>query len=64
MFQGYCRESGIAIFARRGTRIHVHSHFKERVRTKFCELFNQWPNLKNLSGGLNLSHGLNMVSST
>ena len=22
---------------------------------------NQWPNLKNLSGGLNLSRGLNMV---
>ena len=25
---------------------------------------NQWPNLKNLSGGLNLSRGLNMVGST
>ena len=24
----------------------------------------QWPNLKNLSGGLNLSRGLNMVGST
>ena len=24
----------------------------------------QWPNLKNLSGGLNLSRGLNMVVST
>ena len=23
-----------------------------------------WPNLKNLSGGLNLSHGLNMVGPT
>jgi len=23
-----------------------------------------WPNLKNLSGGLNLSRGLNMVGST
>ena len=27
-------------------------------------LCNRWPNLKNLSGSLNLSHGLNMVSST
>ena len=25
---------------------------------------NQWPNLKNLSGGLNLSRGLNMVCFT
>ena len=25
---------------------------------------NLWPNLKNLSGGLNLSRGLNMVGST
>jgi len=24
----------------------------------------QWPNFKNLSGGLNLSRGLNMVGST
>jgi len=24
----------------------------------------QWPNLKNLSGGLNLSRGLNIVGST
>ena len=24
----------------------------------------QWPNLKNLSGGLNFSRGLNMVGST
>ena len=24
----------------------------------------QWPNLKNLSGNLNLSRGLNMVGST
>ena len=24
----------------------------------------QWPNLKNLNGGLNLSRGLNMVGST
>ena len=28
------------------------------------EVCNQWPNLKNLSGGLNLSRGLNMVGST
>ena len=28
------------------------------------ENINQWPNLKNLSGGLNLSLGLNMVGST
>jgi len=28
------------------------------------DLFEQWPNLKNLSGGLNLSRGLNMVGST
>jgi len=27
-------------------------------------LRNPWPNLKNLSGGLNLSRGLNMVGST
>ena len=26
--------------------------------------FSLWPNLKNLSGGLNLSPGLNMVDST
>jgi len=26
--------------------------------------YNQWPNLKNLSGGLNLSRGLNIVGST
>ena len=26
--------------------------------------YNQWPNLKNLSGGLNLSRGLSMVVST
>ena len=24
----------------------------------------QWPNLKNFSGGLNLSRGLNMIGST
>ena len=29
-----------------------------------CLLLNQWPNLKNLSGGLNLSRGLYMVYST
>ena len=28
------------------------------------KLIEQWPNLKNLSGGLNLSRGLNMVGST
>ena len=28
------------------------------------EIINQWPNLKNLSGGSNLSRGLNMVGST
>ena len=28
------------------------------------DIFKQWPNLKNLSGGLNLSRGLNMVRST
>jgi len=27
-------------------------------------LRHQWPNLKNLSGGLNLSRGLNMVGFT
>ena len=27
-------------------------------------MIKQWPNLKNLSGGLNLSRGLNMVGST
>ena len=30
----------------------------------FCVLCLLWPNLKNLSGGLNLSRGLNMVGST
>jgi len=28
------------------------------------KLYTPWPNLKNLSGGLNLSRGLNMVGST
>ena len=28
------------------------------------EIVKLWPNLKNLSGGLNLSRGLNMVGST
>ena len=27
-------------------------------------ILGQWPNLKNLSGGLNLNRGLNMVGST
>jgi len=27
----------------------------------FLKLPNQWPNINNLSGGLNLSRGLNMV---
>jgi len=31
------------------------------LRKLLCE---QWPNLMNLSGGLNLSRGLNMVGST
>jgi len=30
----------------------------------FLDKKDQWPNLKNLSGGLNLSRGLNMVGST
>ena len=39
-----------------GSKLHLIFH---RV-----ELNKPWPNLKNLSGGLNLSHGLNMVGST
>ena len=37
-----------------------------RVGTEQTNLaqVNQWPNLKNLRGGLNLSRGLNMVGST
>ena len=36
-----------------------------KMREFFHENFvEQWPNLKNLSGGLNLSRGLNMVGST
>ena len=33
-------------------------------RTNDCVKKEQWPNLKNMSGGLNLSRGLNMVGST
>ena len=39
-----------------------------RLLGRFVPIFyfncEQWPNLKNLSGGLNLSRGLNMVGST
>ena len=34
------------------------------ISANLVQPFDQWPNLKNLSGGLNLSRGLNMVSST
>ena len=34
------------------------------LKLECSNLCNQWPNLKNLSGGLNLSRGLNMVGST
>ena len=44
------------------SRIH-NSTLKSFSRVKF-ELEVLWPNLKNLSGSSNLSHGLNMVSST
>ena len=38
----------------------------KKLTIKSCELklYDLWPNLKNLSGGLNLSRGLNMVDST
>ena len=34
------------------------------LRLTYLNIGNLWPNLKNLSGGLNLSPGLNMVDST
>ena len=34
--------------------------FKPRQNDNIFRIIEQWPNLKNLSGGLNLSHGLNM----
>ena len=49
---------------------HRMSHKKITLKTNWINLsivgFKevQWPNLKNLSGGLNLSRGLNMVAST
>jgi len=39
----------------------MHQSKTQNDSTKF---FNQWPNLKNFRGGLNLSRGLNMVGST
>ena len=40
--------------------------FKTIKKAQNRDLFqnDQWPNLKNLSGGLNLSRSLNMVGST
>ena len=35
-----------------------------KFKTFFRTFRDQWPNLKNLSGGLNLSRGLNMVGFT
>ena len=37
---------------------------KAKVSTVNIEIEDRWPNLKNFSGGLNLSRGLNMVDST
>ena len=37
---------------------------RQQDNMKTRQFWNQWPNLKNLSGGLNLSRGLNMVGST
>ena len=34
------------------------------LKINFKIISSQWPNLKNLSGGLNLSRGLNMLGST
>ena len=52
----------------------AYSYRRRRVGSKitrgvslqniFNEISKQWPNLMNLSGGLNLSRGLNMVDST
>ena len=42
----------------------VSSFVGHPILTEQITIFNQWPNLKNLSGGLNLSRGLNMVGST
>ena len=44
------------------SRIH-NSTLKSLILCEF-ELEGLWPNVKNLSGSSNLSHGLNMVSST
>jgi len=43
----------------------LHPNRKEEIEDPdLVQVHNQWPNLKNLSGGLNLSRGLNMVGST
>ena len=42
----------------------VPAEKRQYLQAMHNDLFEQWPNLKNLSGGLNLSRGLNMVGST
>ena len=42
---------------------YLHDRKTDLLLMQFCQK-NLWPNLKNLSGGLNLSRGLNMVGST
>ena len=55
--------SNIAFFHRFPVEKEVVNLEKDSPR--FMNILgNQWPNLKNLSGGLNLSRGLNMVGST
>ena len=54
-------ESNVNVFVFTGlTRVK----FNHAYMALLCSLKAQWQNLKNLSGGLNLSRGLNMVGST
>ena len=46
------------------TRQYDNKTIRQQDNMKTRQFWNQWPNLKNLSGGLNLSRGLNMVGST
>ena len=39
-------------------------NIKLNISFRYDIFLDLWPNLKNLSGGLNLSRGLNMVGST
>ena len=48
----------------RTTRQYDNKTIWQQDNMKTRQFWNQWPNLKNLSGGLNLSRGLNMVGST